>query len=49
MVRQVYQDAGAAGEVRYLWYAGDHDLPPEARAAAVAWFRRWFGEPANSR
>jgi len=41
-VRQVYTALGHADRVRYHWYAGDHDVPPEARAAAVAWFRRWF-------
>jgi len=44
-VRRAYEDAGAAGKVRYVWYAGDHDFPPEARAAAVAWLSRWFGNP----
>jgi dienelactone hydrolase len=43
VVRQVYADAGKPEQVRYVWYAGDHDFPPEARAAAVAWFHRWFG------
>jgi hypothetical protein len=28
--------------VRYHWYAGDHDFPPEARAAAVEWFKKWL-------
>jgi hypothetical protein len=41
-VRQVYTALGHADRVRYHWYAGDHDVPPEAREAAVAWFRRWF-------
>ncbi len=27
---------------RSTWYAGDHDFPPEARAAAMAWFARGF-------
>jgi hypothetical protein len=44
VVREVYQRAGAAHKVRYVWYAGDHDFPPEARDAAVAWFRKWFGD-----
>ena len=39
-VRQAY---GADVErVHYHWYAGDHDFPPEARAAAVEWFRKWL-------
>jgi dienelactone hydrolase len=46
-VKRVYQSAHANDKVRYVWYAGDHDFPPEARAAAVAWFRRWFDAPAN--
>lgn len=41
-VSEVYQMLGAADRVKYVWYAGDHDFPPEARAAAVAWFKRWF-------
>lgn len=41
-VSQVYRALGIADRVRYHWYAGDHDFPPEARQAAVEWFRRWF-------
>ena len=41
-VRQVYAALGAGERVRYHWYAGDHDFSPEARAAAVEWFWRWF-------
>jgi dienelactone hydrolase len=41
-VRQVYQALGRADRVRYHWYAGDHDFPPEARRAAVEWLRRWL-------
>lgn len=41
-VKQVYDALGFAEKVRYHWYAGDHDFPAEARAAAVAWFKRWF-------
>jgi pimeloyl-ACP methyl ester carboxylesterase len=41
-VRQVYTALGAAERVRYMWYAGDHDFPPPARAAMVEWFHRWF-------
>jgi hypothetical protein len=43
-VSQVYRALGYADCVRYHWYAGDHDYPPEARRAAVEWFRRWFSE-----
>jgi predicted esterase len=38
----VYRGLGHAERVRYHWYAGDHDFPPEARQAAVEWFRRWL-------
>lgn len=50
-VKRVYETAGAADHVRYVWYAGDHDFPPEARAAAVDWFRRWLnvGDSASPR
>lgn len=41
-VREVYQALGVSERVRYHWYAGDHDYPPVARRAAVAWFKRWF-------
>ena len=41
-VKQVYQALGASERVKYVWYAGDHDFPPEARADAVAWLKRWF-------
>lgn len=41
-VRQVYQALGCSDRVRYHWYAGDHDYPPEARKAAVEWFQRWL-------
>jgi dienelactone hydrolase len=43
-VRAVYRALGKSERVRYHWYAGDHDFPPEARRAAVEWFRRWFGK-----
>ncbi|GEM_PF-1197708 len=43
-VSEVYKALGHADRVRYHWYAGDHDYPPEARQAAVDWFRRWFAE-----
>lgn len=42
-VKQVYNGLGVPERVRYHWYAGDHDYPPEARQAAVQWFKRWFG------
>lgn len=42
-VKHVYDALGHPDRVRYQWYAGDHDFPPEARQAAVAWFKRWFG------
>jgi dienelactone hydrolase len=41
-VGEVYRALGAADRVRYVWYAGDHDLPPAMRDAAVEWFRRWL-------
>ena len=41
-IQRVYQTHRAGERVRYVWYAGDHDFPPEARAAAVAWFRQWL-------
>jgi hypothetical protein len=41
-VKQVYDALGYSDRVRYHWYAGDHDFPPEARQAAVAWFKRWL-------
>src|SRR5262249_5653502 len=28
--------------VESLWYAGDHDFPPGARRAAIAWLGRWL-------
>ena len=43
-VSHVYRALGASEKVRYHWYAGDHDYPPEAREAAVEWFKRWFSE-----
>jgi hypothetical protein len=41
-VRQVYESLGAADRLRYMWYAGDHDFPPDVRTTAVSWFSRWF-------
>jgi dienelactone hydrolase len=39
-VREVYTRLNAADGVKYLWYAGDHDFPPEARAEAIRFFQR---------
>jgi dienelactone hydrolase len=49
-VREVYSAVGHSERVRYQWYAGDHDFPPEARASAIDWFRQWLVEknPASS-
>lgn len=41
-VTAAYGALNAADRVRYHWYAGDHDFPPEARAAAVDWLRKWL-------
>jgi hypothetical protein len=41
-VRQVYEALGVPQNVRYVWYAGDHDMPPEMRRAAVEFFARWL-------
>ena len=41
-VKQVYEALGAGDRVKYVWYAGDHDFPAPARAAAVEWFTRWL-------
>jgi hypothetical protein len=41
-VSTVYKAQAASDRLAYMWYAGDHDFPPEARTAAVAWFRRWL-------
>jgi len=41
-VGQVYRALQHRDRVEYLWYAGDHDYPPEMRKVAVAWFHRWF-------
>jgi dienelactone hydrolase len=43
-VAQVYRALGAGERVRYVWYPGDHDFPPQARRAAVEWFHRWLKE-----
>ena len=43
-VKHVYDTLGPPSRVKYHWYAGDHDFPPEARRAAVEWFRKWFAE-----
>jgi hypothetical protein len=41
-VKHVYDVLGHPERVHYHWYAGDHDFPPEARRAAIAWFHQWF-------
>ena len=41
-VKHVYDALGHSSRVRYHWYAGDHDFPPEARGAAVEWFKKWL-------
>ena len=46
-VSQVYRTLGENDKVRYVWYPGDHDFPPPMREAAVAWFKRWLGEPRS--
>jgi dienelactone hydrolase len=43
-VSAVYRALGVPDRVKYMWQAGDHDFPPEARRAAVAWFKQWFAE-----
>lgn len=43
-VKEVYDALDCPDRVRYLWYAGDHDYPPAAQQAAVAWFQRWFAD-----
>jgi dienelactone hydrolase len=43
-VKAAYDALGYPERVRYHWYAGDHDFPPEARQAAINWFKRWFNE-----
>jgi dienelactone hydrolase len=43
-VAAVYRALGVADRVKYMWQAGDHDFPPEARRAAVEWFKGWFAE-----
>jgi dienelactone hydrolase len=47
-VSQVYRALGQGKKVRYVWYPGDHDYPPQMREAAVDWFRRWFGNGAGA-
>jgi predicted acyl esterase len=48
-VTRVYQSLGGADRVQYVWYAGDHDFPPAARQAAVAWLQRWLRGSARGR
>ena len=40
----VYRALGTGENVRYVWYAGDHDFPPEMQREAVEWTRWWLGE-----
>lgn len=49
-VRKIYQNLEAIDHVKYHWYGGDHDYPPEAQQAAIEWFKRWFkqGNSINS-
>ena len=44
---QVYTALGTREKVYFHWYPGDHDYPPQARAAAVAWFKKWFNFNSN--
>jgi hypothetical protein len=48
-VRNAYRGLDAVKNVQYLWYAGDHDFPPTARAAAIDWFRQGFSMTSASR
>jgi dienelactone hydrolase len=41
-VTAVYRGFGVSERVRFHWYAGEHDFPPEARQAAVEWFKKWL-------
>jgi hypothetical protein len=41
-VAEVFRIQGATDRLRYLWFSGDHDFPPVARAAAVEWLQKWF-------
>ena len=45
-VAEVYRTLGAGERVRYMWQAGDHDFPPEARQAAVEWLQQWLSPRA---
>src|SRR5262249_24556400 len=45
-VSEVYRGLDHAERVRYHWYGGDHDFPPEARKAAVEGLRRWLSREA---
>jgi len=31
---------GARDRVKYVWYPGDPDFPPQMRKEAVEWFRK---------
>jgi dienelactone hydrolase len=41
-VSAVYRALGHPEQVRFHWYGGEHDFPPEARKAAVEWFNQWL-------
>jgi predicted acyl esterase len=43
-VEEVYGALSARDKVKYVWYPGDHDFPPAARANAVKWFGEWFAK-----
>ncbi len=47
-VSQVYEAPDASHRMRYVWYAGDHDLSPPMRDEAVAWLRRWLSHPQDA-
>ena len=42
-VTQVYDALSASDKVHYLWHPGNHDYPPQARRAALEWFKRHLG------
>ena len=41
-VSQAYRALGHPERVRYVWYPGDHDFPPQMRRLAVEWLGRWL-------
>jgi len=46
-VSEVYRALDAGDRAKYWWVAGDHDFPPVARKAAVAWFQKWLGSAGH--